>query len=61
MGVRGKDWSWKNPRTLLVPHPHPNPEVAEVGMFVEWKELEGVIVKRVYFLSAVRAKVIFRQ
>lgn len=59
MGGRWKDWSWKNQRTFLVSLPHPNPEIAEVGMFIEWKELEGVIVNRVYFLSEVRAKVTF--
>lgn len=57
MGVGQRDWFQKNQRNLFAPHTHRAPEIAEVGMLIERKELEGVIANRVYFLCEVRAKV----
>lgn len=49
----------ENQRNLLASLPNPAPETAEVGAFVQWKELEGVTINRVYFLCELTAKVIY--
>ena len=50
-------WVLESQGSLLALPPSLTPETAEVGVFVQWKGLEGVTVNRVYFLCEVTAKV----